>query len=161
MNEVNFHLGIKAIVINSQKKILLLLTDENATNNGSYWDLPGGRVQASSTDFNATKSVIETLKREVLEETGLTIEEKSITRIDYLPTDITIPNGSERVGLIFGVYRCICHENQTIQLSNEHKDYKWVTRYEAAKLMKSRIPERVFLQKTITIGKLRLTWSIV
>ena len=68
MNEDIFNLGIKAIIKNSEGKILLLrvnLDQLQVKDKGAYWDIPGGRIHKGST-------VEETLKREVEEETGIT-----------------------------------------------------------------------------------------
>lgn len=66
MNEDKFHLGIKALIVNSENKILLLKVNPLALKNQvqPYWDIPGGRIEKGST-------VEKTLEREVAEETGI------------------------------------------------------------------------------------------
>ncbi len=47
MSEDIFHLGIKALIRNSEDMILLLQVNPKALDGPKrdYWDLPGGRVQ--------------------------------------------------------------------------------------------------------------------
>jgi len=56
MQEDCFHLGVKVLLYDSEGRVLLL-------KKGPYWDLPGGRLQKGET-------LMETLQREVEEETG-------------------------------------------------------------------------------------------
>lgn len=68
MNEDCFHLGIKALIRNSEGKLLLLKVNPAQLRNHEgdpYWDLSGGRIHRGST-------IEETLRREVAEETGIT-----------------------------------------------------------------------------------------
>jgi len=62
MREDCFHLGVKALIFNSANKMLLL--ERHPPSKKMYWDIPGGRLQRG-------ESLMETLKREVKEETGL------------------------------------------------------------------------------------------
>src|SRR4051812_15424683 len=66
-DEKQFHVGVKAMVVNGEGKILLM--KENVSTHSlpttEYWDFPGGRMQEDET-------VLETLAREVEEETGIT-----------------------------------------------------------------------------------------
>jgi ADP-ribose pyrophosphatase YjhB (NUDIX family) len=68
-----FHLGAKALLQNTEGKLLLLQKNpkEPHQNVECLWDLPGGRI-------NRGESLEEALKREVFEETGL----NSMTQIE-------------------------------------------------------------------------------
>jgi ADP-ribose pyrophosphatase YjhB (NUDIX family) len=60
-------MGVKALILNNNKFIVM-------HNNGveeDLWELPGGRMEFGET-------VEETLKREILEETGLAVKPKGI-----------------------------------------------------------------------------------
>lgn len=56
-----FHLGVKALIFNEKNKMLLL--ERHHPSKKMYWDIPGGRLLRG-------ESLIETLIREVKEETG-------------------------------------------------------------------------------------------
>ena len=60
--EDTFHLGVKALIRNPNKEILLL--ERKSKFHKNYWDLPGGRLQKG-------ESLLQTLKREITEEKGL------------------------------------------------------------------------------------------
>lgn len=46
MNEEIFHLGVKALINNNKRKILLLEKNSaiSKSTNPEHWDLPGGRL---------------------------------------------------------------------------------------------------------------------
>jgi 8-oxo-dGTP diphosphatase len=133
--EALYHLGIKALVRNSEGSVLLLqvnpakLRDERK----AYWDLPGGRVQKGD-------SVEDTLKREVAEETGvtkITVGEPITTVLSNI--SIPVENG-ESVGLILSVYSCSIPYDAAVILSDEHVAYEWVASAEAAKRLIVKYP---------------------
>lgn len=94
--EDTFHLGVKALIRNPNKEILLL--ERKSKFNKNYWDLPGGRLQKG-------ESLLQTLKREITEETGLNDIGNAQPFITVL-TDIRIQNAWEDVGLIFSIFLC-------------------------------------------------------
>ena len=115
-----FNLGIKALIRNSEGRILLLqinpkkLVEHDGT---IYWDIPGGRVQRG-------KTVEQTLKSEIQEEIGITDISK-ILKIDTVLSNIRIPqkNGSMDVGLILSIFSCAIPENSELKLSTEHTEF--------------------------------------
>lgn len=135
MQEDTFHLGIKALLRNNKGEILLLKVNPAKLNGGKkdYWDLPGGRVQKGS-------SVIETLRREVQEETGIT-EIYEITPFTMILSNIRIPlrEGGD-VGLILSVYTCEVAPDTPIALSQEHIASRWFRPVEAAELLRVKYP---------------------
>lgn len=136
MGEDTFHLGIKALIRNSEGKILLLQVNpaQLRNENRSYWDLPGGRVQKSRT-------VLDTLKREVAEETGIT-DIHTIKNIGMVLSNIRIPlSEHESVGLILGVYSCKAADTKSIILSSEHAAHGWFAPKEAANVLAVKYPE--------------------
>ena len=135
MNEDVFHLGIKALIRKHKSKILLLQVNPAKLHGErkDYWDLPGGRVQKGD-------SPEETLKREVLEETGIT-EIADIRHMTMVLSNIRIPTGdNESVGLILSVYGCTVPDNGTILLSDEHIAYEWFTPSDASELLQVKYP---------------------
>lgn len=82
-------------------------------NNGvkkDLWELPGGRM-----DFGETAE--ETLKREILEETGLVVRP-----IKLLDTWNLVDENYQITGII---YLCQLEEGE-VRLSDEHDEFKWI-----------------------------------
>src|SRR5665213_3156223 len=100
MKEDLFHLGIKALIQNSEGKILLLqvnLAKLKGTKK-AYWDIPGGRIQKG-------ESVELTLQRELAEETGIS-KIRKVSPFSMVLSNIRIPVGKSDVGLILATYLC-------------------------------------------------------
>lgn len=124
--EDSFHLGVKALIRNPNKEILLL--ERNPKFNKTYWDLPGGRLQKG-------ESLLDTLKREVKEEIGLE-EMGQIQPFTMFLTDIRIPTNQQDVGLIFSIFLWDIHCTFSPQLSEEHISYKWCPPLECLEKLK-------------------------
>ncbi len=141
MNEDCFQLGMKALIQRADGKVLLL--KKNKKSDLDLWDLPGGRIQRG-------EEVVDALRREVLEETGLH-ELGEIKPLMMVLTSIRIPVGDPDVGLIFSVYLCPLTQNDVnIQLSSEHSSYVWVMPEEAEEMLRINHPAAL----TQAIGKL-------
>lgn len=124
--EDTFHLGVKALIRNPNKEILLL--ERKSKFNKNYWDLPGGRLQKG-------ESLLETLTREVMEEVGI----NDIGRIEpfiTVWTDIRIQNAKDDVGLIFSTYLCDINYLFSPKLSDEHIGFKWLTAHQCLEKLK-------------------------
>lgn len=134
MNEDLFQLGVKALIENKEGKILLLKVNAAKLKNFTgdpYYDIPGGRLHRGST-------IEETLKREVLEETG--IKEANVVRpFIVCLSNRRIPLNEIDTGLILDVYRCKIN-SETITLSDEHTEYGWFSPAEASELLKVKYP---------------------
>lgn len=131
-----FHLGVKALIVNPDKKLLLLQRDHPSK--GVYWDIPGGRLQKG-------KGQMETLLREVKEETGL---DKINDAHHFLTviTDIRIPTQEGTVGLIFSIYLLNLSASFIPALSDEHINFEWCSLREASERLKSQYPKE-FIEK--------------
>lgn len=131
-----FHLGVKALLRSKKGEVLLLQVNPAKLGGGerrSYWDLPGGRVQKGS-------SIDDTLRREVLEETGIT-ELTNIHAVNMILSNLRIPIGEdESVGLVLSVYACSVPDNVPITLSDEHVAHDWLAPKEAAELLRVKYP---------------------
>ncbi len=133
-----FYLGAKALIHNSEGKILLLQRDPNRLKKtrGACWDLPGGRVQKN-------ESVESALKREVYEETGL----KNLFRItpfEMVLSTIRVSTPEGDVGLIFAVHLCEIDKDSVIHLSAEHVSFSWFDPKKAAEqLAAANYPEEL------------------
>ncbi len=133
-----FQLGIKALIRNSEGKILLLQVNPEkfVDHDGTiYWDIPGGRVQRG-------KTVEQTLKSEIEEETGIN-DISRIEKIDTVLSNIRIPIKDESmdVGLILSIFSCTIPENSEIKLSAEHTKYGWFSPTDASEKLKYKYPK--------------------
>lgn len=116
-----FHLGVKAVIVNPEEKVLLL-------RRRNYWDLPGGRLHKGETE-------VEALRREVEEETGLSTIEQPHPLMMFL-SNIRIPSPKGDVGLIFSVYRINLTKTFDPVLSEEHDDFAWCSLQNVAEKLK-------------------------
>jgi 8-oxo-dGTP diphosphatase len=114
--EDSFHLGVKALIRNPNKEILLL-------EKSAYWDLPGGRLQKG-------ESLLDALSRETKEEIGLN-NLGHIQPFITILTDIRIQ--VEDVGLVFAIYLCDVNHPFSPQLTDEHISFKWLPALEIMK----------------------------
>lgn len=132
--EDSFHLGIKALVRNQQGRVLLLQVNpaKLSGDRKSYWDLPGGRIQKGHT-------VLDTLRREVEEETGVK-EVRDVHQIGMVLSNIRIPIGEDSVGLILSIYKCSIPKNAEIIISDEHIGSEWFSPKQAAELLMMKYP---------------------
>jgi len=127
-----FHLGIKLLILDEQGHVLLLRFPSG------QWDLPGGRVQQG-------EGVLDTLARELYEETGLRMGAR---RVDYVGAHLSavrIPIGGDSVGLIFFLHRCAWDSMPRVRLSAEHVALRWATLAEAADALQDRLPPELIL----------------
>ena len=128
-----FHVGIKALIENQQGQILLLKAPGWKKNNTSpHWDMPGGRIQEG-------KDAIDALRREIREETGVTIIQ-SHAFFTAVISNHEIPFEKYMLGLVLMIYKVKIPENSRIILSDEHIDYEWVDKKEAAKRLANKYP---------------------
>lgn len=109
--------GQKAIVLNSENKILVLQRSDKSPMGGK-WSLPGGGLEDGEEPY-------ESIKREINEETTLTI-----SHIEPFYIKSYKENGDFVV--IIG-YICMA-STENVKLNWEHDTYKWLTKEEALKL---------------------------
>ncbi|HLD57900.1 MAG TPA: NUDIX hydrolase [archaeon] len=131
MNEQKFHVGIKALVLNERNQILLLKANpaELKGDKIAHWDLAGGRIKEGD-------SVEQTIKKEIEEELGVDGNGVEVIRpFDGSISNIKIPIGDEKFGLVLFVYLCKLHTNQEFKLSEEHTEWKWASVDEAKTLL--------------------------
>ena len=107
MKEKNrLEFGVKALILRDDKFLVM-------HNNGikaDLWELPGGRMEFGET-------AEETLKREIMEETGLIV-----SPIKLLDTWNLIKVDHQITGII---YLCSIEEGE-VTLSEEHDSFKWI-----------------------------------
>ncbi len=115
MSHANFNVGIKAIMQNSEGKILALEAHMNEPMAG-YYDMPGGRIDEDEvgTAFS------DILKREIKEELGdieFILEPNPVAAVSWL-----WPNNQP---MTFIYFKCKLISGEP-QISEEHLSYKWV-----------------------------------
>lgn len=125
--------GVKILLKNKDGKYLVLCRSKVKYRDiGPEWDIAGGRIDPGTT-------LLENLKREVKEETGLEIygEPKLITAQDIIRPE----KGKHTVRLTY-----IGEANGGVKLSDEHSEYKWLSLDDIKKLE----PIDFFLKEVIT-----------
>jgi 8-oxo-dGTP pyrophosphatase MutT (NUDIX family) len=128
-----FYLGIKALILNREGRVLLLLRRFAGTQRRTFWDIPGGRKRRD-------EAIAAALKREVFEETGLQIGGKPIQFVGSTLTTSRIPLGETDAGLILFIYKCDWNSTPEVRLSQEHSESWWATPEEAREVLGSHIP---------------------
>ena len=116
---MNLQVGVKILLKSKEGKDLLVKRSaEKYPEVGAKWDIVGGRIDPGS-------SLIDNLKREVMEETGLEIlsEPKLIQAQDILKEDKHV------VRLTY-----TGDADGEVVLNDEHDEYKWLTISEIEKL---------------------------
>jgi 8-oxo-dGTP diphosphatase len=107
---MELQVGVKVLLKNSEGKYLLIRRSPEKYPETQKWDIPGGRINAGAT-------LMENLKREVMEETGLamTSEPRLIGAQDILK------NGRHVVRLTY-----MGEAEGEPKLSEEHTEFQWL-----------------------------------
>ena len=108
-----FKVPQKALIMDGDK-ILILRRSPDSSAYPECWDLPGGKLDIGENPSHG-------LKREVLEETQL--------KIEVLKPLFTFHEIVNNAPVFFVVYQCEVVSGE-IQLSAEHTEFKWATKYE-------------------------------
>jgi ADP-ribose pyrophosphatase YjhB (NUDIX family) len=104
--------SVRSVIFDPSDDILIL--QRHSDNN---WELPGGRL-------SSYEGVSEGLRREVQEETSLSIDIKDILLANSWIND----QNKDRLG----VYYVSNTDQRRVRLSQEHTDFMWATSSEAA-----------------------------
>lgn len=99
-------ISVKALII--RKDRVLLLRPKNLQGSFNGWDGPGGHVEVGET-------ILDALKREVLEETKIKIDQAYPIKLLHVP----------QVDTDYLIFLCTASKGRVI-LSHEHTDYKWM-----------------------------------
>lgn len=116
---MELQVGVKILLKNKDGKYLTMLRSAvKYPNAGAKWEIPGGRINPGS-------SLIDNLRREVMEETGLEItgEQRFIAAQDIL---------KENRHIVRLTYTGEAHGE--VKLSDEHTDYKWLSLEEISQI---------------------------
>lgn len=111
----------KCIVVDDKGRILALKRSETKetkdSNRSGCWDLPGGTYERG-------EDVIDSLKREVMEEVGLTIIDPKPV---YLANGLNNANEFMSSEVVFAVTHVATEWSGEVIISDEHTEYRWVT----------------------------------
>lgn len=113
---------VKVVLVTTDGKTLILRRSESDERRPLQWDIAGGAVDKGESHEQAAC-------RETLEETGIVITPESI-ELGYAKAAMT-----ERGNVCWLFYAAELHSEQSVTLSQEHDDYKWVTFDEALRLI--------------------------
>lgn len=111
-----FLIGPRATIYNTKTNKVLLLQRNDGNN---VWEIPGGKRENN-------ENIVDALKREVQEETGLIINEYKLVYVSPIFENHPVLKPFLNIG-----YLCLV-DNSDVVISNEHMDYKWVSVEELA-----------------------------
>ena len=106
-----FLIGPRATIYNTKTNKILLLQRNDGNN---AWEIPGGKRENN-------EHIVDALKREVQEETGLIINEYKLVYVSPIFENHPVLKPFLNIG-----YLCLV-DNSDVVISNEHIDYKWVS----------------------------------
>lgn len=106
-----FLIGPRATIYNTKTNKVLLLQRNDGNN---VWEIPGGKRENN-------EDIVDALKREVQEETGLIINEYKLVYVSPIFENHPVLKPFLNIG-----YLCLV-DNSDVVISNEHIDYKWVS----------------------------------
>ena len=117
---MTLQVGVKVLLENGAGKLLFMKRNQKVSTDTDeqQWDIPGGRIEAA-------EPLLAALKREVAEETGLTLTSEPLI---VAAQDIFVP--AKDLHVVRLTYRMRVSED-TIILSEEHSEYAWLTADEA------------------------------
>ena len=111
-----FLIGPRATIYNTKTNKVLLLKRNDGNN---VWEIPGGKRENN-------EDIVDALKREVQEETGLIINEYKLVYVSPIFENHPVLKPFLNIG-----YLCLV-DNSDVVISDEHIDYKWVSVEELA-----------------------------
>jgi len=133
MERLKCNVGEYAVIVNKEKKFLILRLPLNKEFTKEMWMLPGGRLDSEDQPMFG-------LQREVTEETGLEVE-------------VSLPVHVARWGIenpmkysVF--YLCKLIGGGVVKISSEHVDSKWVSFDEIESIPWHNVNSKVAVEKS-------------
>lgn len=109
---MNINIIVHALIVNNGKVLILKRIDN--TYEGGLWDLPGGSLKSG-------EDLLDGIKREVLEESGLRIDELELF---YHNSNVDAKKNKQFITIIF--LTTLNDKNPVISISDkEHSQFKW------------------------------------
>ncbi len=115
MFHMKLFIGAKAIIVNEGRILVLREAHYDEGTNEGIWDVPGGRI-------NPEEPIIEGLKREVMEESGLQIEAGEV--LGVYETFPTIKGEACHIVRVY--YQAKLISPSEVTLSGDHDLYEWI-----------------------------------
>lgn len=119
----SYHISLKLLLKNSEGKILVLTSLSTGTF-GGYHDFPGGRIEQD--EFNTP--ILDILKREVEEETGITdfiINPNPVSVGRHLILSKHTIEKNKDVPVFYVFYEGAC-KTENVIISEEHEGAQWL-----------------------------------
>lgn len=129
MAEQIFHVGVKALVRDSEGRVLLV---REMAHQETYWDVPGGRMEPG-------ENLLDTLRRELHEEIGISdIQHAAQLATVVSNKQITTQHGS--VALLLVVYTVSLSEGAVPVAAEDQLELEWQTPAQAAVVLADKYP---------------------
>ncbi|MDE1811057.1 MAG: NUDIX domain-containing protein [Candidatus Micrarchaeota archaeon] len=107
----SFRVAAKAFILNSKGEVLMVRRGDDNPHKPGAWEIPGGRLELGESPFDG-------LKREVLEETGLSVRILNPLKVHHFTRD----DGQKITMIVF-----LCRaESEEVRLSGEHTAHIWM-----------------------------------
>ena len=129
---------VGALVFDSEGAVLLIRTNKWS----DLWGIPGGKIEWAETAEDA-------LRREILEETGLMIEQIQFVMVQDA---IHPPEFYKDAHFLLLNYTAVAPAGQTVHLNSEGQAFQWVSLAEADKLPLN-TPTRILLEAVRQLAK--------
>tara|TARA_Y100000031_G_C8109229_1_gene332640 strand:- start:73 stop:570 length:498 start_codon:yes stop_codon:yes gene_type:complete len=114
MDQKKHIVAVTALIKNFKgDKFLMVKRHQNEIAFAGKWAFPGGKVERK-------ESILESLKREVLEEAGLDIYDEKVFLKDYT---FVRPDDQNVVGMTFLVKAM----NEAVKISEDFEDFVWIS----------------------------------
>src|SRR5687767_10206498 len=108
-----YSVSAAAAVVRSDGRVLAIKRRDNG-----HWEPPGGVLEPG-------EQIIDALKREVLEETGLKVESRALTGVYQ----------NMKQHIVAFLFSCTALDETAVRISDETADFQWLDRNQIASLV--------------------------
>ena len=130
-----------AIITNTQDQLLLLKMSEHRGVYPGQWGIVGGGMDKGET-------MVETLHREVKEETNLNITEVTPSHFADDRKDKLLPDGTYiDVYMIYLMFDCVAKNPEQVILNDEWSEYMWVNKKDLKHYDLNEATQKTFILK--------------